>query len=231
MFVRGRELGASWFGLAAAVLGACGGETVYGDRCGPGTAADGGVCYPVPVDASVLTCGPGTVLVEGTCAPEQRDAGDAGPDVTLTIDAASPCAIGDDVFMIAGKDSIYSGPPLVLQGDAGAGIVTYEKVSGLASWAEITVGPWRVRLSTRMLGTPLAAGIYTNVGFGAGVEPNQAGLDVSWSVGCAAGESSRFTIVNLSFATNGDLDSITANYEQHCENATDFNYGCVHVKR
>ena len=103
MFDRDLDVGAAWVGLAAAMFGACGGETVYGDRCGPGTTADAGVCYPLLPDASVVTCGAGTVLVEGACV---RDLRDAGLDVALSFDAASPCAVDDDIFMIAGKDSV-----------------------------------------------------------------------------------------------------------------------------
>lgn len=213
----------------SATLIACSGETVYGDRCGPGTLVDAGVCNPEPVDASTVTCGAGTMFVDGVCVPAVGDAGDAALDVPTWFDAATACSQGGNVFQIAGSDLVYDGPPLVVQ-DGDAGIVTTAKAHGLASYAVISVGEWQVELSTRTLGLPLSAGSFSKVGRASTADPNQPGLYVHSALPCVVMDGS-FTIVSLSFAPNGDLDAITANYEQHCVDATKLNYGCVHVKR
>jgi hypothetical protein len=218
---------------------ACGGRAIGGDVCGPGTHDDNGECVPDEApDATTVVCGPGTTRVGNECLPTSTN-GDAGTsDVDAADDSAPPsidvstaCLVSDDKFVIAGNDYIHSGPPLVIEGGTGWYAGVSSMVNGEPSYVTIDIGfNWHAEFSTKSIGVPLSPGTYANAQRAAFTDPNHPGLDVSGDgAGCNM-ISGQFTVIDMSTAADASttITSFTVTFEQHCEQGTNYNVGCIH---
>ena len=90
---------------------------------------------------------------------------------------------------------------------------------------------WYVSFSTDSLGTPLAPGAYRNVQRAGFTDPGRAGLDIEGDGRGCNEVGGKFTVTNITAdadASQPGVQSLLIQFEQHCEDGTSYNVGCVH---
>jgi hypothetical protein len=180
---------------------------------------------------------------EDTTDDPVNDAPATAPDSNIDIDAACSGASGN-IFVIAGDDWVYKGPPLtVTDGSWGVTIFGTDKATGMPntlyfSILDSTEGTWEAEFSTNQLGLPIQIGNYPDAERAAFAEQGHPGLDVDGQGRGCDGITGRFVVLDVE-ATPGDseagtmpvVQSFTATFQQSCEFGTPMDVGCIHFSQ
>lgn len=190
----------------------------------------GAETFFTPCDAASPDClGPARLTLALASAPStsiaQVDVMVVAPDDVSTV---APCTAGGSVFYIDGHDFIRNG--LLTIDNAGY------YVDGTIDEVTLSIAPndptqgngWNVSLDTIDSGTPLVPGIYDADRFHAST-PGLAGLSVSGNGHGCGTVSGRFHLYDYT-TTGGEVTSVTASFEQHCDGAPELLEGCIHYE-
>jgi hypothetical protein len=216
--------------------------------CGPLEYISGSQCLPLDIaDGSAISTAEATADALGDATPDAlEDTGDGGDASAPEADAASPfdvttaCLVADNIFVIAGSDSVYTGAPLTLRGGPGwtIGVPSVDPGTGLPSTVSIAHGAWQAYFSTRAEAAPLAVGTYRAAELYPRESSGHPGLSVLGSGGGCSTVTGQFNVFEIS-STTADSDagtlarvhSFMATFEQHCGGGPASNVGCVRVSQ
>jgi hypothetical protein len=215
--------------------------------CGPLEYISGSECLPLEIaDGSAIVAGETGADASGDATTDAVavDVADGGDGAAADADAESPfdvttaCLVADNIFVIAGSDSVYRGAPLTIQGGYGwtIGVPDVDPRTGLPSTVWIVQGAWQAYFSSRAQDARLAIGAYRAAELYPLESPNHPGLSVSGIGGGCNALTGQFNVFEIS-ATPADADagtparvhSFMATFEQHCRGGTAFNVGCIRV--
>jgi hypothetical protein len=216
--------------------------------CGPLEYISGGQCLPLEIaDGSAIVAaeaGADSSRDAITDAPV-GDAPDGGDGAAPDADAVSPfdvttaCLVADDIFVIAGSDSVYTGAPLTIRGGLGwtISVPTVDPGASLPSTVSIAHGAWQAYFSTRGKAAPLAVGAYP-AAYAYPREGSNPGLSVVGSGGSCGDATGQFNVFEIKSTpadpdagTQARVQSFMATFEQHCGGGPASNVGCVRVSQ
>jgi hypothetical protein len=213
--------------------------------CGALEYISGSQCLPLAIaDGSAISAAEATADALGDAIPDAlADPGDGGDASAPEADAATPfdvttaCLVADDIFVIAGSDSVYTGAPLTIRGGLGwtISVPSVDPGTSLPSTVSIAHGAWQAYFSTRGKAAPLAVGAYP-AAYLYPREGSNPGLSVVGSGGGCSDATGQFNVFEIK-STPADLDagtqarvqSFMATFEQHCGGGPASNVGCVRV--